>query len=207
MPASRVFSSVAAEMRMLPDFFTGNWDDMFQGLLEAEHLFDFPEPSQAFEEISLHNLFDVELDESEGDPNEEAVDGMFPNWMLSEDHSADSGAASGDSGVGEDLVEVNLDLKCYEEGLPPSGSEADEAEERAEEEETAVSNYVNIAEGASQLVLDCPENPGRGCRACDFHRGSSGNPEAMCALCYMRLTGHCIYSKWRFFFFLFYTAG
>ena len=61
MPASRVFSSVAAEMRMLPDFFTGNWDDMFQGLLEAEHLFDFPEPSQAFEEISLHNLFDVEL--------------------------------------------------------------------------------------------------------------------------------------------------
>ena len=119
---------------MLPDFFTGNWDDMFQGLLEAEHLFDFPEPSQAFEEISLHNLFDVELDESEGDPNEEAVDGMFPNWMLSEDHSADSGAASGDSGVGEDLVEVNLDLKCYEEGLPPSGSETDEAEERAEEE-------------------------------------------------------------------------
>nr|QBM91895.1 E1A protein [Human adenovirus 41] len=176
-------------MRMLPDFFTGNWDDMFQGLLEAEHPFDFPEPSQAFEEISLHNLFDVELDESEGDPNEEAVDGMFPNWMLSDDHSADSGAASGDSGVGEDLVEVNLDLKCYEEGLPPSGSEADEAEERAEEEETAVSNYVNIAEGASQLVLDCPENPGRGCRACpisdaegECELGSNEETELPCSL-------------------------
>lgn len=197
MRASRVFSSIAVgafdiatKMRMLPDFFTGNWDDMFQGLLETEYVFDFPEPSEASEEMSLHDLFDVEVDGFEEDANQEAVDGMFPERLLSEAESA-AESGSGDSGVGEELLPVDLDLKCYEDGLPPSDPETDEATEA--EEEAAMPTYVN--ENENELVLDCPENPGRGCRACDFHRGTSGNPEAMCALCYMRLTGHCIYSK------------
>lgn len=175
-------------MRMLPELFTGNWEDMFQGLLEGEQEVDVPDAPE-IPEVSLHDLFDVEVDApEEDDANQEAVDGMFPEWMLSESEGTDGG----DSGVC-DLEEVMLDLKCYEEGLPPSDSEPDEAEEGGEE--AVVPTYVKIKEEASELVLDCPENPGHGCRACDFHRGTSGNPEALCALCYMRLTVYCIYSK------------
>nr|AAA42441.1 regulatory protein E1A12S [Human adenovirus 40] len=163
-------------MRMLPDFFTGNWDDMFQGLLETEYVFDFPEPSEASEEISLHDLFDVEVDGFEEDANQEAVDGMFPERLLSEAESA-AESGSGDSGVGEELLPVDLDLKCYEDGLPPSDPETDEATEA--EEEAAMPTYVN--ENENELVLDCPENPGRGCRACPISdaegESESGSPE------------------------------
>ena len=183
-------------MRLLPEFFTGSWDDVFQGLLESEeHFPQLPEPEEV-PEVSLHDLFDVEPESTDGDPNEEAVDGMFPDWMLSQGESAEGDADSGDSGVG-DVVPVDLDLKCYEEGFPPSDSETDQASE--EEQEETVSGYVKINEEENLLVLDCPEQPGHGCRACDFHRGTSGNQEAMCALCYMRLNGHCIYSECFFY--------
>ncbi|AFD10556.1 E1a [Simian adenovirus 18] len=179
-------------MRMLPEIFTGSWEDVFQGLLESEDNFPQPPEPEELPEVSLHDLFDVEVESPDGDPNEEAVDGMFPDWMISQSESAEGSADSGVSGVGN-LVEVDLDLKCYEEGFPPSDSETDEASE-AEGQEESVCGYVKINEGENLLVLDCPDQPGHGCRACDFHRGTSGNPEAICALCYMRLNEHCIYS-------------
>lgn len=174
---------------MLPDFFSGNWDNMFSGILEAEQETNFPEPVEVSEEyhVSLHDLFDVE--HLEEDVNEEAVNDMFPDWMLTESETAEDSV--GDSGVGEELVPEDVDLRCYEEGFPSSESETEDVEST----ENEVRDIKNEEKEANVLILDCPENPGQGCRACNFHRGSSGNPEAMCALCYMRLTGYCIYSK------------
>lgn len=185
---------------MLPDFFNGSWEDMLQGLLEAED--EVPQSPQPVElpEVSLHDLFDVEVDTGEEEQaNLEAVNGMFPEWMLSEGESAEGSAGSGDSGVGGVLTPVEVDLRCYEDGFTPSDCETDEVKEEEGTEETVVSAYVKINEEENFLVLDCPENPGHNCRACDFHRGVSGNSEAICALCYMRNTGHCIYSKCFFF--------
>lgn len=126
---------------------------------------------------SLHDLFDVEVD-LPADPNEDAVNSMFPECLF---EAAEEGSHSGgESGQGEEV-----DLKCYEECLPSSDSETEQTggDDCAE---TVVKN---------ELVLDCPEQPGHGCRACNFHRNASGNPETLCALCYLRLTSHCVYSK------------
>ncbi|ART33358.1 E1A [Deer mastadenovirus B] len=52
----------------------------------------------------------------------------------------------------------------------------------------------DVEEMANHFSLDCPEEPGRECSSCGFHRAQSGVPGIMCSLCYMRQTYHCIYS-------------
>lgn len=53
----------------------------------------------------------------------------------------------------------------------------------------------DVEEMSSHFSLDCPEEPGKGCSSCGFHRSQSGVAGAMCSLCYMRQTYHCIYSE------------
>ncbi|AUG71711.1 E1A [Rhesus adenovirus 59] len=126
---------------------------------------------------SLHDLFDVEVDPPQ-DPNEDAVNSMFPECLF---EAAEEGShSSEESRRGEEL-----DLKCYEECLPSSDSET----------EQTGGDCCTEPVVKNELVLDCPDQPGHGCRACAFHRNASGNPETLCALCYLRLTSDFVYSK------------
>ncbi|AUG71692.1 E1A [simian adenovirus 58] len=164
-------------MRLVTEMFDVFYDEMARNsdeLLNSD-LLDVP-GTPVLSPPSLHDLFDVEVDPPE-DPNEDAVNTLFPDFMLeAAEEGSHSGGESGRSGD-------ELDLKCYEECLPSSESESDEADGCAEQ---TVKN---------ELILDCPEHPGHDCRACDFHRSASGNPETLCALCYLRLTSDFVYSK------------
>ncbi|UDF05976.1 E1A [reindeer adenovirus 1] len=53
----------------------------------------------------------------------------------------------------------------------------------------------DVEEMSSHFSLDCPEEPGRECSSCGFHRSQTGTPGILCSLCYMRQTYHCIYSE------------
>ncbi|AGK27124.1 E1A [Baboon adenovirus 3] len=154
-------------MRLVPEMYGVSWDETAEELLNAE-IYDVPNLPPGTP--SLHDLFDVENDGGQ-DENEDAVNSMFPDSML----SAGEGYAGDVDPSGSDM-----DLKCYEDGLPSSSSEgSDEDEQKPLKHE---------------LVLDCPKNPGHDCRACAFHRATSGNTEAICCLCYMRLTSDFVYS-------------
>ena len=54
----------------------------------------------------------------------------------------------------------------------------------------------DVDEENSHFSLDYPAVPGEGCMSCDFHRVQTGESEALCSLCYMRQTYHCIYSEY-----------
>ncbi|AIY35091.1 E1A [simian adenovirus 53] len=165
-------------MRLVPEMFGVFCDEAARNsddLLNSD-LLEIPN-SPVASPPSLHDLFDVEVDPP-ADPNEDAVNSMFPECLF---EAADEGSDSGgESGQGEEL-----DLKCYEECIPSSDSET---------EQTGGDGCAEPTE-KNELILDCPEHPGHGCRACAFHRDASGNPETLCALCYLRLTGNFVYSK------------
>ncbi|AGT76877.1 e1a 25 kDa protein [Human mastadenovirus B] len=137
---------------------------------------DDPEPPvQPFDPPTLHDLYDLEVDGPE-DPNEEAVNGFFTDSMLL---AADEGLDINpppetlvtpgvvvESGRGgkklPDLGAAEMDLRCYEEGFPPSDDEDWETEQSIH---TAVNEGVKAA--SDVFKLDCPELPGHGCPVSD----------------------------------------
>lgn len=48
----------------------------------------------------------------------------------------------------------------------------------------------------SPPVCQAPDIPGVKCESCDFHRRLANDETVYCALCYMRLTAYCVYSKY-----------
>lgn len=157
---------------------------------------DPPEPPTPFEAPSLYDLYDLEVDAPE-DPNEEAVNSLFTDAALLAAEEASSSSSDSDSlhtprpGRGEkkipELKGEEMDLRCYEDCLPPSDDEDEQTIQ------TAASQGVQAV--SESFSLDCPPLPGHGCKSCEFHRLSTGDKTVLCALCYMRAYNHCVYSK------------
>ncbi|WOZ24335.1 early E1A 12S [Human mastadenovirus D] len=77
---------------------------------------------------TLQDLYDLEVDAQEDDPNEEAVNLIFPESMLLQADIANESIPTPLhtptlSPIPELEEEDELDLRCYEEGFPPSDSE------------------------------------------------------------------------------------
>lgn len=109
----------------------------------------------------------------------------------------------------QDLIEINVPghdasvLFFPDADFPPEIEPAPEVEEllRCEESfediEAALDAEPAEVHGShfSALELDYPEEPGYDCSACDFHKQKLSNPDAVCALCYMRRTAFAVYGK------------
>nr|UHM44850.1 21 kDa protein [Human mastadenovirus D] len=77
---------------------------------------------------TLQDLYDLEVDAHEDDPNEEAVNLIFPESMILQADIANESIPTPLhtptlSPIPELEEEDELDLRCYEEGFPPSDSE------------------------------------------------------------------------------------
>ncbi|AFA46715.1 12S [Human adenovirus 19] len=77
---------------------------------------------------TLQDLYDLEVDAHEDDPNEEAVNLIFPESMILQADIASEAAPTPLhtptlSPIPELEEEDEIDLRCYEEGFPPSDSE------------------------------------------------------------------------------------
>ncbi|AFK92361.1 21 kDa protein [Human adenovirus 25] len=77
---------------------------------------------------TLQDLYDLEVDAQEDDPNEEAVNLIFPESLILQADIASEAVPTPLhtptlSPIPELEEEDELDLRCYEEGFPPSDSE------------------------------------------------------------------------------------
>ncbi|AGT77941.1 E1A 21 kDa protein [Human mastadenovirus D] len=77
---------------------------------------------------TLQDLYDLEVDAQEDDPNEEAVNLIFPESLILQADIASEAVSTPLhtptlSPIPELEEEDELDLRCYEEGFPPSDSE------------------------------------------------------------------------------------
>ncbi|ATU83071.1 28 kDa protein [Human mastadenovirus D] len=143
---------------------------------------------------TLQDLYDLEVDAQDDDPNEEAVNLIFPESLILQADIASEAVPTPLhtptlSPIPELEEEDELDLRCYEEGFPPSDSE----DERGEQSMAIISDYACVVV-EEHFVLDNPEVPGQGCRSCQYHRDQTGDPNASCALCYMKMSFSFIYS-------------
>ncbi|AFA46676.1 E1A 28 kDa protein [Human mastadenovirus D] len=143
---------------------------------------------------TLQDLYDLEVDAHDDDPNEEAVNLIFPESLILQADIASKAVPTPLhtptlSPIPELEEEDELDLRCYEEGFPPSDSE----DEQGEQSMALISEYACVVV-EEHFVLDNPEVPGQGCRSCQYHRDKTGDTNASCALCYMKKNFSFIYS-------------
>lgn len=203
MPASRDFSELRSQrprkmrhLRLLPSTVPGDLavlmlEDFVNTVLEDEL---HPEPFELGP--TLQDLYDLEVDAQEDDPNEDAVNLIFPESLILQADIANESIPAPLhtptlSPIPELEEEDELDLRCYEEGFPPSDSE----DERGEQTMALISDYACVIV-EEQVVIENSTEPVEGCRKCQYHRDKSGDPNASCALCYMKQTFSFIYSKW-----------
>lgn len=201
MPASRDFSELRSQrprkmrhLRLLPSTVPGELavlmlEDFVDTVLEDEL---HPSPFELGP--TLQDLYDLEVDAHDDDPNEEAVNLIFPESMILQADIANESTPLHTptlSPIPELEEEDELDLRCYEEGFPPSDSE----DERGEQTMALISDYACVTV-EEQVVIENSTEPVEGCRKCQYHRDKSGDPNASCALCYMKQTFSFIYSKW-----------
>lgn len=203
MPASRDFSELRSQrprkmrhLRLLPSTVPGELavlmlEDFVDTVLDDEL---HPTPFELGP--TLQDLYDLEVDAQEDDPNEEAVNLIFPESMILQADIANESIPTPLhtptlSPIPELEEEDELDLRCYEEGFPPSDSE----DERGEQTMALISDYACVIV-EEQVVIENSTEPVEGCRKCQYHRDKSGDPNASCALCYMKQTFSFIYSKW-----------
>ena len=203
MPASRDFSELRSQrprkmrhLRLLPSTVPGELavlmlEDFVDTVLDDEL---HPTPFELGP--TLQDLYDLEVDAQEDDPNEEAVNLIFPESMLLQADIANESIPTPLhtptlSPIPELEEDDELDLRCYEEGFPPSDSE----DERGEQTMALISDYACVIV-EEQVVIENSTEPVEGCRKCQYHRDKSGDPNASCALCYMKQTFSFIYSKW-----------
>lgn len=203
MPASRDFSELRSQrprkmrhLRLLPSTVPGELavlmlEDFVDTVLDDEL---HPTPFELGP--TLQDLYDLEVDAQEDDPNEEAVNLIFPESLILQADIANESIPTPLhtptlSPIPELEEEDELDLRCYEEGFPPSDSE----DERGEQTMALISDYACVIV-EEQVVIENSAEPVEGCRKCQYHRDKSGDPNASCALCYMKQTFSFIYSKW-----------
>lgn len=203
MPASRDFSELRSQrprkmrhLRLLPSTVPGDLavimlEDFVNTVLEDEL---HPSPFELGP--TLQDLYDLEVDAHDDDPNEEAVNLIFPESMILQADIASEAIVTPLHTptlppIPELEEEDELDLRCYEEGFPPSDSE----DEQGEQSMALISDYACVIV-EEQDVIEKSTEPVQGCRNCKYHRDKSGDQNASCALCYMKSTFSFIYSKW-----------
>lgn len=143
---------------------------------------------------TLQDLYDLEVDAQDDDPNEEAVSLIFPDSMILQAELANEHTPLHTPTlppIPELEEDEEIDLRCYEEGFPPSDSE----DEQGEQQMALISDLACVIV-EEQVVIEKSTEPVQGCRNCQYHRDKSGDPNASCALCYMKSTFSFIYSKW-----------
>ncbi|AIT70968.1 control protein E1A [Simian adenovirus DM-2014] len=176
----------------------------------AEEVFADVQPPRAFEDVSLHDLFDLEVDDGE-DPNREAVDSIFPeSLLLAAEEGVDiprntppplelpvvlSQLQQQQQMEMPDLTVGEVNLICSESSF--SSLESEQAEKCMAE--AAASGVASVErqekeEAGMQFKLDCPDMPGHGCQSCEYHREQTGEREILCSLCYLRRNGMFVYS-------------
>lgn len=201
MPASRDFSELRSQrprkmrhLRLLPSTVPGDLavimlQDFVDTVLEDEL---HPTPFELGP--TLQDLYDLEVDAQEDDPNEEAVSLIFPDSLILQAELANEHAPLHTPTlppIPELEEEDEIDLRCYEEGFPPSDSE----DEQGEQQMALISDFACVIV-EEQDVIEKSTEPVQGCRNCKYHRDKSGDVNASCALCYMKQTFSFIYSKW-----------
>ena len=203
MPASRDFSELRSQrprkmrhLRLLPSTVPGELavlmlEDFVDTVLDDEL---HPTPFELGP--TLQDLYDLEVDAQEDDPNEEAVNLIFPeSLILQADIANESIPAPLHTPILSPIPELEeedeIDLRCYEEGFPPSDSE----DEQGEQAMALISDFACVIV-EEQDVIEKSTEPVQGCRNCQYHRDKSGDMNASCALCYMKQTFSFIYSKW-----------
>ncbi|BBE38249.1 early E1A 12S protein [Human adenovirus 19a] len=94
---------------------------------------------------TLQDLYDLEVDAHDDDPNEEAVNLIFPESLILQADIASEAVPTPLhtptlSPIPELEEEDELDLRCYEEGFPPSDSE----DEQGEQSMALISEYACV---------------------------------------------------------------
>ncbi|AFK92600.1 28 kDa protein [Human adenovirus 38] len=181
-------------LRLLPSTVPGDLavimlEDFVNTVLEDEL---HPEPFELGP--TLQDLYDLEVDAHDDDPNEEAVNLIFPESMILQADIASEAIVTPLHTptlppIPELEEEDEIDLRCYEEGFPPSDSE----DEQGEREMAILSDFACVIV-EEQDVIEKSTEPVQGCRNCQYHRDKSGDVNASCALCYMKQTFSFIYS-------------
>ncbi|AFK92282.1 21 kDa protein [Human adenovirus 23] len=115
-------------LRLLPSTVPGDLavimlEDFVNTVLEDEL---HPEPFELGP--TLQDLYDLEVDAHDDDPNEEAVNLIFPESMILQADIASEAIVTPLHTptlppIPELEEEDEIDLRCYEEGFPPSDSE------------------------------------------------------------------------------------
>ncbi|AAT97429.1 early E1A 24.6 kDa protein [Human mastadenovirus E] len=159
-------------LRDLPDeeIIIASGSEILELVVNAMMGDDHPEPPTPFETPSLHDLYDLEVDVPEDDPNEKAVNDLFSDAALLAAEEASSPSSDSDSSLhtprhdrGEKEIPglkwEKMDLRCYEECLPPSDDEDEQAIQNA------ASHGVQAV--SESFALDCPPLPGHGCPVSD----------------------------------------
>nr|AAA67092.1 E1A [Human adenovirus E4] len=159
-------------LRDLPDeeIIIASGSEILELVVNATMGDDHPEPPTPFGTPSLHDLYDLEVDVPEDDPNEKAVNDLFSDAALLAAEEASSPSSDSDSSLhtprhdrGEKEIPglkwEKMDLRCYEECLPPSDDEDEQAIQNA------ASHGVQAV--SESFALDCPPLPGHGCPVSD----------------------------------------
>lgn len=150
------------------------------------------------EDISLHDLFDMEIeplqDDSEEIENARAVETFFPDSLLDIDLNCyESMPASPDSTADAPLATPTIDL-TLDEDSPPSTPPQTVPATLSPIPEADEPVFVEMP----QFELDNPKIPGINCKSCKYHRERLQKPFVCCSLCFMRLTTPYTFSKYMF---------
>ncbi|ABK59089.1 E1A 21 kDa protein [Human mastadenovirus D] len=95
---------------------------------------------------TLQDLYDLEVDAHDDDPNEEAVNLIFPESLILQADIASEAVPTPLhtptlSPIPELEEEDELDLRCYEEGFPPSDSEDEQGPVSEDESSPSEENH------------------------------------------------------------------
>ncbi|BAX65266.1 12S protein [Human adenovirus D37] len=95
---------------------------------------------------TLQDLYDLEVDAHDDDPNEEAVNLIFPESLILQADIASEAVPTPLhtptlSPIPELEEEDELDLRCYEEGFPPSDSEDEQGPVSQDESSPSEENH------------------------------------------------------------------
>ncbi|AGT77808.1 E1A 21 kDa protein [Human mastadenovirus D] len=107
---------------------------------------------------TLQDLYDLEVDAHDDDPNEEAVNLIFPESMILQADIASEGIVTPLHTptlppIPELEEEDELDLRCYEEGFPPSDSEDEQGPVSEDESSPSEEDHPSPPELSGETPL------------------------------------------------------
>ncbi|AFK92162.1 21 kDa protein [Human adenovirus D13] len=107
---------------------------------------------------TLQDLYDLEVDAHDDDPNEEAVNLIFPESMILQADIASEAVVTPLHTptlppIPELEEEDELDLRCYEEGFPPSDSEDEQGPVSEDESSPSEEDHPSPPELSGETPL------------------------------------------------------